>query len=279
VARTKPPFVTRADRRNGPPLWNEGIRRRPAQSAEDGEAANDKLIKQLRRKDNKTTLTKSLARYLKGCTSIKPCWSPACKSCGRAVQRAVVRLFGDYIDESFHVISIVTETGQLPEDSNAALPIEPFKEEICAVLQSVNVSEAFGGIDISMNEHLTADFVPHWQLQAWLFVRSTQAGPAVKALRKAFPKTQSIPKPVHGCKFDGDPAGIAYALKPNFDRRITLPATDEKRRNTRDRPLRSAQAVKLALLLDLETLTARLILHGVEIIKARHGFKLRPIKN
>jgi hypothetical protein len=54
-------------------------------------------------------------------------------------------------------------------------------------------------------------------------------------------------------RYDGSPTGLAYALKNDFSRRVSLPrkktAFMTTRRNTRNRPLRATQKVELALAL------------------------------
>ena len=70
--------------------------------------------------------------------------------------------------------------------------------------------------------------------------------------------------------FDGNRRGLAYALKGDFERRISLPREvqpDEtvKRRNTRHRTLLARQKLELALALDRIGLDARMFFFGLRL--------------
>jgi len=68
-------------------------------------------------------------------------------------------------------------------------------------------------------------------------------------------------------RYDGSPKALAYALKADFSRRVSLPRrrTSDSittRRNTRNRPLRASQKVELELALDQAGLVARIFQFG-----------------
>ena len=78
---------------------------------------------------------------------------------------------------------------------------------------------------------------------------------------------------------DGDLRGLAYAVKTDFVRRISLPRQtladgSVTRRNTRDRPLLGCQRVEIAVALDRARLGARIFLHGLGIVKTPDGVRI-----
>ena len=86
-----------------------------------------------------------------------------------------------------------------------------------------------------------------------------------------------IPKPVMIKRFDRNLAAIAYAVKGDFQRRVTLPkdidrdGSTKKRRNVRYRPLRAKQNLELLMMLDRIGLESRVFLYGVEVIDLPKG--------
>ena len=106
----------------------------------------------------------ALAGKLTTCSSRHRCLSGACPICGRALQRMCVdatrNLFDDHGGEMLAVNVVMRrgwiELGDLIDD-------DIFDETRCrlgSALQDVNVP-AFGGFDISLNEHETEEFAPY----------------------------------------------------------------------------------------------------------------------
>ena len=88
-----------------------------------------------------------------------------------------------------------------------------------------------------------------------------------------FPATETVLRPLHMKRFDGAPLGFAYALKPDFARRIspeprTLEDGNRSTFSTR-KPIWGAERVELALALDRAGLAARLFLRGSELVASR----------
>ena len=80
---------------------------------------------------------------------------------------------------------------------------------------------ALGGFDVSGNEHQAHAFVPHWMPHAWIIAPGRRARQVKADLGEWFPATETVPRPLHMKRFDGAPLGFAYALKPDFARRIS----------------------------------------------------------
>jgi len=133
---------------------------------------------------------------------------------------------------------------------------------------------ALGGFDVSGNEHRAHAFGPHWMPHAWIIAPGRRARQVKADLGEWFPATETVPRPLHMKRFDGAPLGFAYALKPDFARRISLePRTleDGSRStfSTRKKPIWGAERVELALALDRAGLAARLFLRGYELVASR----------
>lgn len=148
-----------------------------------------------------------------------------------------------------------------------------------AVLNEAGIREAWGGFDVSLNEHETGAHPPVWSPHAVLFIPERYAE-RIPALRQHLSRSPLVPRPLVVKRFDGRDNGSAYATKIDFVRRVTLdPVKDRqgrvrKRRNTRDRPLRAVQKVELMLALDELQFRHRLFLHGVRLVWTPDGMKL-----
>jgi hypothetical protein len=162
-------------------------------------------------------------------------------------------------------------------------PFTKVGERLIAAFKAIKISHAIGGFDISINEHLTGDFPAHWRPHTWIFLRKGELSrKGEKELRDQFPNDPlMIPKPVMIKRFDRNLAAIAYALKGDFQRRVTLPRSAERdgstktRRNVRYRHLRARQKVELLLMLDRVGLEGRVFAYGMRV--AQRGGKPRII--
>jgi hypothetical protein len=159
---------------------------------------------------------------------------------------------------------------------------ETLARQLRRALSAAGVRQAFGGFDVSANEHATQRFEPHFRPHAWLFVPAQQMARCERVFREFFPASRIVRRPVRMRRFDGDPRGLAYALKPDFARRISIPRQalpngDIARRNTRLRPLLARQKMELALALDKIGLGARIFLHGLRMAEVGGVARLKRI--
>jgi hypothetical protein len=157
-------------------------------------------------------------------------------------------------------------------------PFEPIAGQLVDAIEAAGISKAIGGFDITLNEHQKGKFPPHWQPHAWILVPKKEIRRRHMTFRKHFPKAiPTVCKPMMIKRFDGNLAGIAYALKGDFSRRVSLPkerrknGATKKRRNVRYRPLRARQKLELMLMLDRIGLESRVFLYGVEVIDLPKG--------
>ena len=159
------------------------------------------------------------------------------------------------------------------------LPAE-VKSEIERKARKAGITTLIGALDFSYNEDGRQDkiaageaFESHWSIHMHGFVPADQLTPqVVRALRGMFPRSDEVPKPVDIQDFDGNPRAIAYSIKPEILRRVTIMGSSRDRkgqprlaRNTRYRPLRPQQEAELRLMLDRMAMRDRLVLVGVKL--------------
>ncbi|MCJ2086455.1 hypothetical protein MKK88_10685 [Methylobacterium sp. E-005] len=270
---------------DGPPQWLEGRLKRPCQTAAQAAVERLRLVQRLRRFAARTDFNaEAVGNRLDCCCTEVRCMSGACPECARAWQRWFTAATEEFLAHAMpagtrgtilspvHAAGIVVPGGGLPPAT-----LHRLKGVVCDALTAAGLTTAVIGIDVSYNEHLTADFRPHWSLHPRVFVPGVLTASEVKTLRMYFPPSDLIPRPLKVAAFDGNPAGTAYGMKPAFGRRQSYeqikPTANGTRqcRNTRGRPLRGTEAVELAVFLDAVGLRQRLILHGTMLERDRIG--------
>jgi hypothetical protein len=260
---------------DGAPRWREGRNGNPSSTADQAAHQRDLLGKALRRDRGTEAIT--LAGKLTTCSSRRRCLSGACPICGRALQRMCVvatrNLFDDHGGEMLAVNVVMRtgwiELGDLIDDDI----FDKTRRRLRRALQDVNVP-AFGGFDISLNEHETEEFAPYWAPHAFILVPSRPLRRREARFRERFLGDAQTRRPIFIEDFDGRRAGRAYAVKPDFCGRVTLLPrlrADGSRSTfgTRTKPIWGPQRVELALALDRAGLAARLFLCGYELIAPR----------
>jgi hypothetical protein len=132
-----------------------------------------------------------------------------------------------------------------------------------------------GATDWSFNEHAQARYQPHWQEHFYGFTVTDDVKQLKRNLKKQFPATDAIPRPVKVKVWDGDPTAIAYMLKREFWRRI---GTDDGQRRGNDgngkrecratdkQPLTKSQEHELLLHLDKIGIQARLMMRWLQML-------------
>jgi hypothetical protein len=273
---------------DGRPTWLEGPNDdQPSMSRQRAKEQQLKDIKILRRHCKRNRHGLRLADIIETCEEDHRCLSGACIECNRAVQR----LFVESSESLFHksaisvsAVSIVFRRAWIPQGRliNQSDLFEPLSHRLRKALEAAGIRQAFGGFDVSANEHARGGFSTHYRPHAYIFIPTTQFKRAERRFRTFFPASSTVRRPVVAHDFDGRRKGLAYALKRDFQRRVTLPRQrlsngSVKRRNTRDRPLRALQKVELGLALHRLGLGARLFLHGLQIVPA--CAKLRIVRS
>lgn len=224
-------------------------------------------------------------RSLESCEPNNRCNSGACPVCTRRAQVEFVDVMSDLlhdVGEPIAILSIVLplrlRPGCSPQHAN-----RQFGRMLAQLHRDLRgLPWVIGGIDVSANEHADGAHVPYYQFQFWAFAEMRHVRRVERQLRSRFAPDTKIARPLRIMRFDGNRKALAYALKPNFDRRVTLPAIRDKearrlgiqprRQNTKNRPLRSSQEAELRLMLHEFGLDRRLFLIGA--CKTESGLKL-----
>jgi len=246
-------------------------------TAKEAEVRRRQTVKLLRRHGKSDPAAMMLAAKLDSCRPRQRCLSVACPACRRAEQRVFVAAGEQLMSRSKQmgvtVISVVYFDARIPDRGLAKVPslfgrVAHYLRE--ALIQA-GVRQAIGGFDVSANEDAAVGFAPHYRPHAWLFIPTPQIARCESVFRQHFPPSATVRRPVVMKTFDGDRGGLAYALKGDFERRISLPREvqpDEtvKRRNTRHRALLARQKLELALALDRVSLDARMLFLGLRLV-------------
>jgi hypothetical protein len=269
-------------RGDGAPTWTEAKHKpweRPCKSSAQAKRLQCDGIRLLRRhaKDNGSAAVRTLADRLDACSRRQPCTSGACAVCGRAIQRWFVQNGGRLIGQfggtaaaaNLLMVTISPDFGQTPFNQLTPSAVLAIAAKLRRLLLKAGVKLAFGGIDFSVNRD-SDDREEYVQVHVCLFIPCSSWPHSDLQLRRNINKSRTVPRPFNVKRFDGNNAGLAYAMKYEFKRRIGYHQSPNVRRdsrsciNTRLRPLRGYNWVKLMLLIDRLTLGNRIFLIGVK---------------
>lgn len=251
---------------DGDPQWLEGFPPRPCKTSRAAEQQRLSIVAFVEKYAQTDIRASSLARRLGACCVGFRCGSGACSVCMRALQRLFVQPSSKLLSRETDLVacSIIPAQGTCLANALSESHLLSTASLISAALKSAEMPLAIGGIDVSFNEHVEALFEPHWSVHAWL-ISPTITASQHRHLCDCFPPSATITIPVRVARFDGNLAAIAYALKAEYQRRLTIPGGrfdgDPRRQNTRDRKLRVAEKMQLLLTLDELCPDKRLILH------------------
>lgn len=263
------------------PHWTQGKEKsRHCKSAREAEADRDLLVSRLRRPSVRNKEYEKLAKTLADCRPERRCLSGACPTCTRALQRWFVIEVDSLIKTDhrpYSALSIVPREGRFGLSNAEDDIFQSIRTALEDAFDLAGITVVVGGFDPGVNEHDRGTFQPYGQIQLWAFAPQDEVQGNKNAIRRMFPAKGHNRRPVRITDlFSGDLNGIAYAVKSDFVRRVSLPrkrrrdGTTGQRRNTRNRALRIAQQCQLALALDRAGLDARLFLRGV-LIRTDHN--------
>jgi hypothetical protein len=227
----------------------------------------------------------TLAAILGSCRAGSRCSSGGCPLCCRAFQRWLVwtlPIVAQQIGEQLVAFNIVLKLRL--REGNSIPHIRRQVGRMCVSLPNDldGLGFAAAGIDISVNENCGPH--THYQFQLYGFATQREWELCDANIRGRFSQPGIVHSPVRKKLFDGNPASLAYALKPNFDRRLTIPAvtheeaecagTTVRRQNTKPRAPRTHQDTELRMILNELGLDRRLFLMGANITTNGKG---RPV--
>jgi hypothetical protein len=130
-----------------------------------------------------------------------------------------------------------------------------------------------GAVDWSFNE-VKGKNRKRWSRHIHGVIPESGTDVDLEALKKQFPKSSDVRKPVHVTQWDGDPKALRYLVKQPTKRRISFmgkrfdkkSGKQRKCRDTDKQPLRSRERLELLLHLDDIGIAGRLFLKGVQFM-------------
>jgi hypothetical protein len=243
-------------------------------------AKQAKLVAWLRKKHSTDKAAMNLADRLDGCKANHRCHSAACIMCSRAAKafatKVIAKFLANHPDNSKIVcVTVVPVDGEIAKGKLSADQHKRNVRRWKEALGRADVTWFLGATDWSFNEHDGGRYKPSWQHHYFGFTATDDPMQLKKELKKQFPKTDAIPRPVKVTAWNEDKAAIEYMIKPVFWRRI---GTDEAKRFHKDssetrecratdkQPLRKAQKHELLLHLDKIGIQGRLLMRWLQII-------------
>lgn len=137
-----------------------------------------------------------------------------------------------------------------------------------------------GGVDWSLNKSKEKKHKPYWCQHVHGVTVTNDTKALKQALKKQFPSSNTIPRPIKVKPWDGDTAGLRYPMKPKpkRDRRISTDNGKQfdkrtgKLRKCRDtdlQPLKSKDRLELLLHLDAIGIAGRLFQKNVQFMNLK----------
>lgn len=244
----------------------------------------EKLVVWLRKKGKGKQACIDLADKLDRCKPKHRCQSPACPKCAAAAQRLVAKVTRRFLKEQDGDGTKVVCVTIIPADGMVEPGGLDAAEHGCAIrrwkekLAKGGVEAFVGATDVSFNEDKQSRHEPMWSQHIYGITVTKRLGRLKRKLKKQFPKTDEIRRPVKVAKWDGDKKALRYILKPNFWRRIETDngqrhdkKTGTKRscRDTDTQPLKSKQKRELLVYLDRVGMQGRLLMRWCQLLNAK----------
>ena len=169
-----------------------------------------------------------ISDYLDQCEPRNRCCSGACPECSRLFQRFYVRrskqVVNDIITrEGNELIGVciipsspIVRPGQLKHFS-----IANFQRRIKTALDKANIKSGIGGVDFSFNEERDREWQPFICPHIYFISSTDDREELRRTLKKNFPKTDEVPRPIELPLFENIPYRRSYSLKMTFKRRIS----------------------------------------------------------
>ncbi len=186
------------------------------------------------------------------------------------------------MDSKLVAPSLIDAKHRKPLGNLPAIKIGGFKTDSRAVLlNTASVRWAVLGVDISLNDDTTKGLGIAWQAQIYGIGEVEDRKATSKALRKHFPDSKYVRRPVVLKACDGTPYACSYTFKTEFRRRVTY--WDDNHIpypcwETSKPPLKAREHVELLLFLDQLGIAGRMMLHKVRLLHTKEGVVLQKIE-
>lgn len=231
----------------------------------------------------------ALADKIADCSSENPCSSSACSAC-RGEQRRESEIATKKLaatataEEQLFLVTIAPPKRGLPLTHLAWFDPDSFGRHIKHALRNAPISWAVFGMDFSFNEHESGDFAPFFMPHVHGLVATTHPSGLKRSLRKAFPKTDCVPRPRKMDLWDGRKNAIEYMFKCGITRRISRNGVTKRHhrtgqervcRHTRSARPRVREFVQFYILLDRIPMLSRQIFMRLQRCITKNGLEFR----
>ncbi len=276
VIERKLRFALQSERWHGrrSPQWLVGRNQRPSMTSREAVVIGKQILAKLEESPRGPKTIAAISR-LRKCRSFSRCLSPACVKCSRAFQCLSATAGMEFIEDldcwwdtsvEWNAMSLI------PTNLKITNP-RAVRDAVSNALSEAGVTIFVGGIDFSYNEDAREDvaekdrFAPHLKTHVWGFAPEFLVTKSAKSqIKEALGGTD---RALWTQRYDRKLAGLAYAWKPQFIRRVSISSTRNGQpsamADTKKRDLRVSQLVHLFSNLNTVTLLDRLVLVGVEV--------------
>lgn len=219
----------------------------------------------------------TVADALNRCAPRARCFSGCCPVCGRAFQRFIATSAHEILDQSndYDVASVVGRV-RVPTGQLSQFDLRSYRRRLESTLSRARVGLAIGGVDFSLNEFPVSKLASRWVPHFYLLAHNSNRARWETELRRNYPCSRAVPRPIRIAPWDGNIRSCGYMLKMRFDRRIEVLAEQRNAngyrrfKDTRKDKLRSTERAEIYAYLHSIGLEARLIL--IDAIKKAGGF-------
>jgi hypothetical protein len=258
---------------NGKPRWERQL------TALDAALDRLSLVKRLKRKPFPKLFpgSEDLAGDLHLCEPKFRCGSAACPECARAAQKWLTEYVRQYCEAdvvarvedrrpniSYVATTVVPPGVRAQQGELSKKAMSGARKQLRETLLGLCTLE-FGvfAYDFSLNDDTGKDLGIDWQPHFHGILGVTDTTTLEDVLRKKYPKTDEVAKPVMVTDYDISNLGASYVFKPNIMRRSTYEDTGNPNRhpfwNTKPFQLRARPRIEIALLLDFMKFDKRLM--------------------
>jgi len=207
--------------------------------------------------------------------------SGACPECGRAFQRWFVEQTQTLADASpYRLISLSLAFAEqrVREGKLTSLDTASIKKALSYTLdKSRGFDWVVGGIDLSLNDDSQKGYGIAWQPQLYAFAATTDSKSLTDCLRKRYPRSVEVPRPVQLKECDGSTEVLSYGFKSAFVRRIAY-KDPQGRWNTRKVFLPPKRDVQAMCWMHSQGFAGRLFLKGARMTRVGDSVGLIRIR-
>ena len=129
-----------------------------------------------------------------------------------------------------------------------------------------------GAVDISYNENSEGEWKPHWQFHVHCVIAGGTEAKLKKKLKKVFPRTETIRKPVEVEPVTNLMGALSYCCKSYFERRVSYINNKGHWDTNGDLPIKAPEFREISLFMATQSVSSRFLFQGFR----RRGRYLEP---